>query len=169
MSYNNIQRTITIIHDHVHDGLYFEIDHVDLSLANNGTINFHFEATDSATKEAHMTVGPSLDGTCLVEIYEDPTVDAAGTAQVPINRNYDSSTLSGWTVTRDSTYTDTGTKKATFIVPGGTGGASKGAVLRDGLERIFGPEHTYFVRITNKAGTAKVASLQCTWYEFNDD
>lgn len=141
-------------HSRVHRGQMFSVDTVDLTLADAGVIDILMRVP--AGKTAHLKSFIGIGGDARLEIFENPTTSADGSAQTVVNRNRASAITSNVLVFEGPTVGGTGTKIGDLIVPGA-------AVPPDG-EFVL-DENDYLFRLTNLSGAEKKANLRINFYE----
>ena len=159
------QVTIPVVHHEVHEAEMFTVSLVALAVANNAAIEILLRV--GATEYAHFTFFASCGGTAEIELVENPTVNVQGTAMVEFNNQRPSAHLAEVSAFHTPTVVG-GTVILEGILPGGTGGNSAGGLLRNSTEFILKLNEDYVIRVTNRSGNAKAASIIAQWYEEDD-
>jgi hypothetical protein len=91
----------------------------NFSLVTDDTISLLFTTPDTTTW-MHWTLSAAVTGLCKIQVFENPTISAAGTSVTPFNRNRNSSNTSSMVVTHTPTIGANGTPISTKFI-GGTG------------------------------------------------
>lgn len=157
---------IESIHHEIHEGEMYQVGVSSTSLGNDKWLSL--ATPGSASAQMHFTFNASLDGTCQVELIEDATYATAGTTTgtaTAYNMHRGKSDFSVAMIANSSTVTG-GTALIQTILPGGKVGQAAGVAggSRPGLEWITDPTKKYLMRVINKAGAAKAASLEVNFY-----
>jgi hypothetical protein len=117
----------------------------------------------------HANFSVNCGGDAELEIFENPTTSAPGTAINAVNNNRFSPNTADGTYYHTPTVTAAGTPLFATLAPGGAGGNSGGGGTtgesRGGAEFILKTGQTYLVRVTNRAGQAKRVSIAVGFYE----
>lgn len=156
--------TIDYAHHEVHDGDFYETSVVDLVLANDATLVIG--ATIPAATYCHFTFDAACGGDALVELLEGPTF--AGGSAVAIQNANRNAADAGFSALKNPTLGGAPVviPPEGFILAGGkgpnAGGAAGGA--RAGVEIITKASTTYAIRLTNKSGNTKPASIAVGFY-----
>jgi len=159
-------KSITTDHGYIHEGLLFEAGHKFTMAA--GTVAY-LRLKTSATKYTHYrnekisTSGDKL----TVELFEAPTITAAGTAIVPVNHNRLCGIASHTTVTHTPTVTGVGTPLYASYLGGGTGQgqARSGDVITEQNEWVLKRDTEYLIRLTNGSSAENIVQINPIWYE----
>jgi len=162
------QISIDTVHDRIHEGRYFSGGYYNAAVANNATIQLLLVL--GATHSLHAVMKCASGGNSVVELYEDTTYSAAGTAVAMTNHNRSSDKVFAGTVTHTPTITGVGTPlNGTTFVPGGTGGGMGGSTPGGSVdfsqELVLAPTKVYLFRITNIAGSTQPMSIQLKGYQ----
>jgi hypothetical protein len=153
------------IHAHIHKGQFFTLDLVDEALADDGILGFRI-ATGAETPAVHMRSIARTGGAARFTIYEGTTFTDNGSEGTPLNRNRISSNTFQSTVTTGPTADSLGTAIYDIIIPGTTGFFSSGGGVTGSFEEfILARGESYYIRLQNLAGGARIASLQLDMYE----
>lgn len=154
---------IDIAHHWNHNGHAFFASYLWPSIANDAVVEMLIQAATGMHTLYEIAAGGDFD----IEVFENPTWSAVGTAVEIFNHNRFSLKTSGSTVTHTPTITDDGTSMGPKLVPGGTGGNAGGG-QNGGYEReiILKTGNNYLIRITNRAGLTKRASIALDWYQY---
>jgi len=160
--------TIDYAHHETHASNMYIVTHklVDTdSLADDASLDLHMIL--STDYDCHAVFWGAIGGDFEGILYEGPTCDTDGSAFTPINMDRGSTDASSVTVQINPTVNAVGDKLMDIYAPGGEGPRSGGAIaaLREGTEWILGAGNEYLVRITNRAGAAKMAAIGAQWYE----
>lgn len=160
-------------HMQVHDRQLLYAYEIQEALADDATIDMYLNV-DSAF-EAHMRIIAGCGGDAIVTIEKYSVVPTNPLSQfIVFLRKYQKIATTAAKTKIYGTVTG-GTKAEVFSkgLPGGTGGNAIGGEGGNEAELIFEEGFWYHVSITNKAGTAKLASLELEFYELaeveNDD
>jgi len=174
-SYDPYAHAVTVIeeeHRLVHDGAGFQGDVVQTGLANGATGNILVVtgASPVHVRACDIAVG---DAPCTVNMYEDTTTSADGTA-VPtlINCNrIAAATAPLAAMYYAATVTDNGTHIATTYIPAppAPGTNAAGTILSSfGEEIVLKPNSKYLLTLTNNSGGAITWGFKCFFYEVPD-
>jgi len=156
---------IDYVHHEIHDGSNFYVYVTDEDLDDNETLDITM-ITPNTDKWNHTLFIASGSVGYALSAYEGAITDVAGGAFVPINRNRNSSKVSGSIVRIGDTFTSLGSLAITFEAGGGdkkSGGAIFGA--RD--ELILKSNTQYLFRFTSRENDNR-CSLFVDWYEHED-
>lgn len=157
---------IIISHEHskVHEGRLFGVGYYNAALANNA--NLDVRIVTPATHTAHVYIRTAGGGDHSFRAYEGTTYTAAGTALTPVNHNRTSSNTANASTYHTPTVDALGTLLWEEYVPGGTGGASPGAVGQPTAEQVVLAANTdYLFRLTNLSGVTDDFNLIFSFYE----
>jgi hypothetical protein len=160
---NTIQ-TIDYSHHEIHAGshfFYFDYDNdVDVSAPK-----YYRLTTPNTTKWVHLTVTLYSEGVGTWGIFENPTVNAAGTTATTFNNDRNSGTAATLVVATDPTSTSDGTLIKVWRTGSGTTGPSRvGTENRSENEIILRQNEDYFIKFTPDADNAKT-KIELEWYE----
>ena len=158
--------TVSYAHHETHAGSHFNYRD-SYALAKN-SVKEHLVITPDTTKWAHMIFGvSSTGGQVNVEIFEDTTVSANGTAESCINRNRNSAVTKTTIVYEAPTVVTDGTIlfKQTFGVDEKK---SAGGGTRDSEEIVLKQNTIYLVRTTELDVNSSTINVDFDWYEHTD-
>lgn len=169
-SSTNTLQIIEYEHHEIHGGShYFIDDFVDLSINNVSDIQI---TTPNTTKWLHFTFKIDSESETLWELYENVTINTAGTTLNPMNNNRNSSNTSGATfaqITNGSTAlanADTAVAGATLLRRGEIGAGKDSGNESRAREIILKQNTSYTLRLT--AVTAGYVDYSFNWYEHTD-
>lgn len=157
-------KTIDYAHHEIHSGSSFFVwDRQDLS---NGAVFDYTVITPNTTKWAHFVLEAVSESEMCVQMYEDPTLSANGTAMVEYNKNRNSSK----TATTQVLYTPTVTSVGTTVIFEDQWGSGRkiGGGSRGVEEWILKQDTKYLVRFTNLTTNANFLSVHFNWYEHSN-
>lgn len=159
------QRSVTLdsTHDHLHRGFLFAYGNYTTALAASGTVLLLLQAPDD--RQCHLRLAFAAGGNCSVELFEDPTVSANGTALTPYNRNRLSANQPATKMWLTPTTSALGTLLDQQLVVGGTGGQAPGGDISWDSELLIGDGRLYLVRLTNVTSQAIELSSSIYFYE----
>lgn len=150
------------IHANIHRGIFYTCTRREEGLANNGTLDVLVQV--AAGTAAHIRFSLAVGGQCYIDLFENTTFSAEGTAMLCMNRNRFAGDTSTTEMTYAPTLTADGDALATTYIPGGTHGTAEGFIKSSFEEWILGPGN-YLLRITNKSGVATDLSTTIDHYE----
>jgi len=115
--------------------------------------------------EEHIIIDVSADGGFLFELYENPTINAAGSAVTIHNSNRRSTNTSVCNAYEDTT-TQAPNNDGTLLCGGYSGGEKKKATAEAGsrTEWILKRNEDYLVKITPDADNTSIM-VNMAWYE----
>lgn len=150
---------IDTYHDLIHKGKYFSGGYYNSALAAAGTLDILIQA--SSAHYTHAQFVASASGDCTVQLYEDTTFSAAGTAVDMSNHNRSSASVFSGTVTHTPTVTSVGTAiNGMMLLPGGTKHSGGGADAGFNNEFVLDKSTNYLLRVTNVSGiTIKISAM----------
>jgi hypothetical protein len=155
--------TTSIIHERIHQGLYFSHDEAEPALGSSGALDLLI-ITDAAAG-VHMKLGGSVGDTSRLQLFEGTTVSANGTARTPFNRNRISTVTPLTSVFFAPTITGVGTLLEDKVIPANLHISENAA----DLEWVLPPGGSlYLARLTNLAGSASAATLSLGFYEIDN-
>lgn len=157
-------QTIDYEHHEIHAGSHFFYYNYDSEVDTAGP-KYYRITTPNTTKWSHMTFTLYSEGIGTWELFENPTVNAAGTAATVFNSNRNSTKTATLIIAYDATSTADGTLLATWRTGSGTTAPSRigGESSRD-KEIILKQNEDYFLKFTPDADNAKVKA-ELEWYE----
>lgn len=151
------------VHHRVHNGEMFQVDLVDLVLADDGVLAMLVTVPEGGS--AHMRFAAQAGGDAHIELFENPTVTVVGSAAAEVNRNRRSALTADVVVTTGPTTTADGTALASLVIGGGSGGNSAGGGVDSFEEWVLKADEQYLFRVTNVAGGIKPVGIAIDWYE----
>jgi hypothetical protein len=156
--------TIEWEHNEIHEGDAYsaQIYDADTDIATPKT--FRVQAPNT-TKRLHCVWSMSCGASGgLWELYEGPTVNAAGSAVTPVNRSRNSTNTATGAVFQDDTYSALGTLIwAEFV--GANGAVFKaGGNARSDSEFILKQNTAYLMRFTATVDNT-ICTIRADWYE----
>lgn len=154
---------IDIAHHWIHNGHAFFASNLWATVADDASTELLIQVAIGMHTLYEIAAGGDFD----VEVFENPTFSAAGSAVGIFNRNRFSSKESGNIITHTPTITDDGTSMGVKLLPGGAGGNAGGG--QDGgfdREIILKAGNDYLIRSTNRSGLVKRASTSLDWYQY---
>lgn len=150
-------------HTQVHRGRMFTAHTINESLSDNASMDVAI--TPPADDWPHLIVEPGISGTSELRFYEGATV-TGGVAMPAHNHLRTSSRVFGGTIVSAPTVSDTGSPLLLgMVVPGGAGPMAVGAA-QSGFDTEWALKAgtTYLIRLTNRSGQTRRASLVLTFY-----
>lgn len=155
---------IDIVHNYVHGGSHFVWSHTDSDVDIAGPKYVRITAPDTAIR-VHLIIEVDIGVSGgLVELYENPTITAAGTAGTPYNSNRNSVGAATATVFYDTTTSADGTMLDSRIL-GSSGGAARfGGEASTRNEWVLKQNEDYLVKFTASADNTGY-SISFSWYE----
>ncbi len=138
----------------------------DDAVADDATLGMLIIPSTTSGLITRVRFGGSVGGDATVEMYEDSTFTANGSASTILNRNrierdFPFATQIFGNPTEDAL----GTLLYEGFIPGGVKKDAVGADLIQSLQWVLEPTFNYYVRITNKAGQAEPITLEATLSE----
>jgi hypothetical protein len=155
--------TIPTQHHEVHEGETFNASAFIVDLADDA--NLVMLLVTAAGVESHLTFELACGGDAEVQFYEDTTTSNQGVGIAERNMKRSSANVATTVVTKAPTVTLDGTLLFNKAIPGGTGGNAAGGSVRDDTEWILAPNKQYLIRLFNRSGNPKIASIVSQWYE----
>lgn len=161
--------TIAFQHHEVHEGKHYTVAVIDTDVDIAGPKYVRITAPNTDTRIHFMGV-VSADAAALVELYEDPTILAAGTALAEHNNNRNSANVATAIALEDTT-TQAPNNDGTLLFAGRIGGTGLAQTrfagnVADREEWILKQGADYLVKVTVDADDTEVA-IVLTWYEVN--
>ena len=105
------------------------------------------------------------EGAGTWQLYENPTVNAAGTTATTFNNDRNSATAATLVVAYDATSTADGTLLKTWRTGSGTSAPTRvGSESSRDIEIILKQNEDYFIKFTPDSDNAKT-KLELEWYE----
>jgi len=160
----NSFQTIDYAHHEVHDQSHFFWTDYDADV-DTASPKYYRLTTPNTTKWIHMLFILYSEGVGKWELFENPTVNAAGTTVTTFNSDRNSATAATLVVAYDATSTADGTLIFTWRTGSGTTGPTRiGSEASRGQEIILKQNEDYFLKFTPDADNAKI-KLNLEWYE----
>jgi hypothetical protein len=158
------QAGIDTVHDRIHQGRYFSGGYYNAAVANNASIDLLLVL--GAINNFHCVMSGAAGGDSLLQIYENTTYSAAGTAVGMTNHNRSSAKVFDGAVTSMPTITAVGDQlNSTLFVPGGQKAQSSGGEGTFSSEFVLKLSTAYLFRLTNISGAAKNMSVLLKGYQ----
>ena len=158
--------TIDFPHHEIHEGDLYQVNISSTSIANAAWLSI---ATPGAIGAAsHFTFTGALDGSAQLELIEGATYSSSGTVTstaTAFNMHRNKGDYAVKMIVNSSVITG-GTAISREIIPGGekVQSVAGSGGSRPGLEWITDATKTYIVKLTNKAGAAKAATVSVNFY-----
>lgn len=163
----NSVNTIDYAHHEIHDGSHFYWTDYD-SDVDTGTPKYYRITTPNTTKWAHVMFVLYSEGVGTWQLFENPTVNAAGTTVTPLNSNRNSLTAATLVIAYDPTSTADGTLIKVWRTGSGTTLPTRiGSETRSDEEIILKQNEDYFLKFTPDSNDAKT-KIEISWYEHTD-
>jgi hypothetical protein len=162
--YTHATTIIEYEHHEIHDGYHYFYTDYDSEVDTAGP-KYYRLTTPNTTKWIHLVVTLYSEGVGTWQIFENPTVNAAGTTATTFNNDRNSTNAAGIVIAYDATSTADGTLIATYRTGSGTTGPSRvGSDTSRNREIILKQNEDYFIKFTPDADNAKT-KLELDWYE----
>ncbi len=155
-------KVVTVLHHEIHEENVYETGSLFPSVADNATVELLIKPLGSTL---HMDFFVSAGGDAEARLLENPTVGDSGTQITPFNKFRPSSNLTSSESWVNPTVTGEGTVLYPEFIPGGTRQQATGGSGGERDEFVLSNGSLYVARVTNKAGSAKIISINCTFYE----
>jgi len=163
---NTIQ-TIDYAHHEIHAGSHFFYTDYD-SDVDTASPKYYRITTPDTEKWGHMIFVLYSEGVGTWQLFENPTVNAAGTAATVFNSNRNSATTATIVVAYDPTSTADGTLLKTWRTGSGTTAPTRiGSENRSDNEIILKQNEDYFLKFTPDSDNSKT-KVELEWYEHTD-
>jgi hypothetical protein len=162
--YSGALVTVSVQHHAVHDGVFYTTDHLDLALAGSGIM----EVLLTVNTRDHIELGALGTGNLLLEVFENPTVTANGTALSfhNLNRFAGDNLSPGIEAYHTPTTTADGQRLMRALISGG----AKGAGSANGPDEGTGLTGTWFlVRLTNLTNQEQIAQIGINVHDHGAD
>ena len=157
-STNSLQ-TVDYEHHEIHSGNHYNICSYE-TFTNKEVVDFTIITPDT-TEWTHMTFNISGTGALSLEIHEDVTVSATGTAAIVFNNNRNSANTTNLTIRTGDTFSDDGDT----IYLDYSGANKVIGILERSREIILKQGTAYLFRISNQLTTDNIISYCAEWYE----
>jgi len=151
-------------HHEIHSGSYYRAG-FQKDVPNGGTAIVAITPPNTASW-LHFRPAVDVEVEARVQLFENPTSVAGGTAIAPKNANRNSTKTSGATVVSDPTIDTTGAVALGNQVLGS--GKSSGGDANSQYEWVLKQNTTYVLVVTNKTTSANQVNIRCMWYEHTD-
>lgn len=148
----------------IHAGVCFDVSSVGNVVANSGTLVFTGEPGALPVHFHDLSI-TSTSGPVLLELIEEPTISAAGSAVTPYNRNRVSTNTALMSVKGGATITGGTVISARKINESGSGAHDQGGTGVFGGEWVLPTDSTYAVRVTNISGGEVTIDANFYFYE----
>ncbi len=153
---------ITGFHHKTHLGQAHIVSNKFAAIADDGVADIYVKVP--AGIEPHIVFHRDIEGDADVELFEDTTVSADGTALTPRNLNRNSTNISTVSFFHTPTVTSPGTQLFIEWNAAGSGGQAAGSEgAFDEFELAKGKN--YLFRVTNRSGSAKNIGSFARYYE----
>ena len=152
--------TMEIEHVEIHEGEHFFVSDIDTDI--DTTKYWRITAADHPDVP-HFIFTVSLKNAGLVQFYENPAIDAAGTALPSFNNHRNVADTAGATAFKDTTTTSDGTLLLSIRLAAGDLGKSGGIIERNN-EIILKQNEDYIIKVTTDAINNE-GTLLMEWYE----
>ena len=168
----DVHAVTTMPHEHrvAHDGFFFHASGKVTGMIDTNVDDFLI-VTPAAPEVNFASVHLSLGkGDVDIQVYEDSTTSAAGSALPVLNVNRNSTITPGTVLTFGPTVTGIGTLVHTEWAPPTAAGIGQTASGIDsaggkGEEWILKPSAKYIIRLTNNSGETISYQWDMSWYE----
>lgn len=156
---------IDTIHQHIHKGDAY-ICSSRVSLGSGAVLNALLVVPSGYTVHLrHVT--STTGGPILIDMYEETTVSANGSAGNWRNANRNFPDTPNMEIYSGPTITSDGTLIFQQMVPGTGGFFGGGATLEIGIiEIVLKPNTNYLLRFTNNSTGTETVNNTCFWYEY---
>ena len=161
-------KTMDNDHAYIHQGKYFTaITKNTLQAAAVLKIQFKTPLVAAGYVHYRPALIVSSKDSLTVKFYEAAEGLAGGVAVTPVNRNRNSTEVSGVTLKVGVTTTGNGTQISEAYIPGatGVGGTSSGNMLSASNEWVLKPNTEYLIELTNASAAANDVLAELQWYE----
>lgn len=152
------------VHHAIHDGDHYHacVFDGDVDIASPKYMRL---TTPNTTVEQHIIIDVSANGGFLFELYENPTINAAGSTVTIHNSNRRSTNTSTANIYEDTT-TQAPNNDGTRLCGGYSGGEKRKATAEAGsrTEWILKRNEDYIVKVTSDADNTSVM-INMAWYE----
>lgn len=160
----NSIKVVDYAHNEIHNGDHYCFYDYDTDV-DTGAPKYYRITTPDTTRWCHMIFELYSEGLGTWELFENPTVNAAGTPATLYNNNRNSANTAGLVIAPDATSTADGTRIGIWRTGQSTGGANRGpSSSRNDVEFILKQNEDYFLKFTADADNSKT-KLGICWYE----
>ena len=161
-------QTIDYAHHEIHSGSHFFYTDYD-SDVDTASPKYYRITTPDTAKWAHMLFTLYSEGVGTWQLFENPTVNAAGTTATVFNNDRNSATTATTVIAYDATSTADGTLLKTWRTGSGTTAPSRvGTESRNDTEIILKQNEDYFLKFTPDADNAKT-KIELEFYEHTNN
>lgn len=151
-------------HHEIHSGSHFFYYDYDNDV-DTAAPKYYRITTPNTTKWAHMQFILSSEGSGTWQLFENPTINAAGTTATVFNNDRNSLTAATLVVAFDATTTSDGTQIKVWRTGSGTTAPSRvGTESRSSVEVILKQSEDYVLKFTPDADNCKT-KVEMLWYE----
>lgn len=152
------------VHAEIHDGDHYFYSDYD-SDVDTAAPKYYRLTTPNTAKWINLTPILYSEGAGTWQLFENPTVNAAGTTATTFNSDRNSGNTAGLVVAYDATSTADGTLLKTWRTGSGTNAPTRvGTSSGRDEEIILKQNEDYFIKFTPDADNAKT-KLELNWYE----
>lgn len=163
-AYTHTLQVIDYEHHEVHAGSHFIYYDYD-SDVDTASPKYYRLTTPNTTKWIHIIFVLYSEGSGTWQLFENPTVNAAGTTATAVNNDRNSLTAATLVIAYDPTSTADGTQIKVWRTGSGTTAPSRaGSESRSSIELILKQNEDYFLKFTPDANNAKT-KVEFLWYE----
>ncbi len=158
--------TIDAVHSRVHKGETFIASYRTADgapAADNADIEILLQVGAALTP--HFVFENAAAGEAELELFEGPTVNAAGTPVTAYNMDRQAIQTATMTVTHTPTLGGDGTRILHKALPGGTHPRQSGSTTREGTEWNLKRDTDYLIRLINRSGANSTLGITLQWYE----
>ena len=154
--------TLTLDEYYIHAGQSFKAGYADAAMVTDDTISMLFTTPNTDTR-IHWTLSALATGVATVVVYEDPTINANGTAVTRWNRDRNSATTSELLVYHTPTIGANGTSMASQWMGGSGFKTTIGDDFHGQSKFILEQNEQYLVILTAGADAIKCKIGACWW------
>lgn len=162
-SVENATVTIDVGHHKIHEGTGFFCSDIDADIDTAAAKYWRFTTPDT-TARIHFRVSVVCAAAATVYLYENPTLDAAGTGLTEFNCDRNSATAAAMTTFYDTTTSNDGTLLKAILVGTNNPAVKFGGNARTEFELILKQNEDYLVKVVTDADNNK-ATMIAEWYE----
>lgn len=157
-------QTIEYEHHEIHAGSHFFYYDYDNDV-DTAAPKYYRITTPNTTKWSHIQFILSSEGAGTWQLFENPTINAAGTTATVFNNDRNSLTAATLVVAFDATTTSDGTQIKVWRTGSGTTAPSRvGTESRSSVEVILKQSEDYVLKFTPDADNCKT-KVEMLWYE----
>ncbi len=154
------------VHARVHEGVLFQSDFVNESVADGQAIQLLF---NPGPLKSHIQFQAVSGGDARVELFEDTVVSDPGPVLLRTNRNRNVPDTPIGSSHETPVVSSLGTRIAYLYIPGGNIFLTPGSQLHSFQEWVLRPDVNYLLQITNTSGTTNALAVAFDWYEPVDE